>query len=260
MAAKVIVVTGSSRGVGAETAVALGARGHDVIVNYRDKARRAEKVCERVREAGGRAIAVRADVTTSDGPSALLDAAITEFGRVDAVVLNASGGLELGAEEGYAMRLNRDAQVALARAAVPRLSPGGAVVFVTSHQAHFSESQPVPVDYIDIAASKLAGERALRAAIPQFDAARVTLRVVSGDMIDGSIIVRLLERRDPTAVEERRAHGPLPTVTEFAAAIARAVDADTPSGHTTYVGGSDLVPHRVRRGTDRESPAEWPQT
>lgn len=232
----VVVVTGASRGVGAETAVALGARGHDVVVNYREKERRAEKVCALVREAGGRAIAVRADVTAADGPASLLDAAIAEFGGIDTVILNASGGLELGAEQDYAMRLNRDAQVAAARAAAQRLRPGGRIVFVTSHQAHFSETRPVPAGYEPIAASKLAGERALRALAEELG---LDLRVVSGDMIEGTIIVRLLERRDPAAVEERRSHGPLPTTTEFAAAIAGAVDAEGPA--TTYVGGSDYL-------------------
>ncbi|KXO99586.1 SDR family oxidoreductase [Tsukamurella pseudospumae] len=234
----VVVVTGASRGSGAETAVALGARGHDVVVNYREKARRAEQVCQRVRAAGGRAIAVGADVTAEHGPSALFDAAIAEFGRFDAVVLNASGGLELGADEGYAMRLNRDAQVAAARAASERLSPGGRVVFVTSHQAHFSRTHAVPEGYEPIAASKLAGEQALRelAATSGLD-----LRVVSGDMIDGTIVVRLLERRDPAAVQARRAHGPLPTIDEFAAAIADAVESEAPSGGTTYVGGADYL-------------------
>ncbi|WP_343953777.1 SDR family oxidoreductase, partial [Tsukamurella spumae] len=207
----VVVVTGASRGSGAETAVALGARGHDVVVNYREKVRRAEQVCERVRAAGGRAIAVGADVTTDDGPATLFDAAIAEFGRLDAVVLNASGGLELGADDGYAMRLNRDAQVAAARAAAERLSPGGRVVFVTSHQAHFSRTHAVPEGYQPIAASKLAGEQALRALAA---ASGLNLRVVSGDMIDGTIVVRLLERRDPAAVQARRAHGPLPTIAE----------------------------------------------
>lgn len=234
----VVVVTGASRGVGAETAVALGARGHDVVVNYREKERRAEKVCGLVREAGGRAIAVGADVTAADGPAHLLDAAVAAFGGVDAVILNASGGLELGAEADYAMRLNRDAQVAAARAAAEHLRPGGRIVFVTSHQAHFSETHPVPAGYEPIAASKLAGERALRALAAELG---LDLRVVSGDMIEGTIIVRLLERRDPAAVEERRSHGPLPTATEFAAAIAGAVDTEGTPGHTTYVGGRDLV-------------------
>lgn len=235
----VVVVTGASRGVGAETAVALGARGHDVVVNYREKERRAEKVCDLVREAGGRAIAVGADVTAADGPAHLLDAAVAAFGPIDAVVLNASGGLELGADQDYAMRLNRDAQVAAARAAAEHLRPGGRIVFVTSHQAHFSETHPVPAGYEPIAASKLAGERALRALAAELG---LDLRVVSGDMIEGTIIVRLLERRDPAAVEERRSHGPLPTATEFAAAIAGTVDTGgSPEHTTTYVGGRDLV-------------------
>ncbi|CAM4036500.1 SDR family oxidoreductase [Tsukamurella strandjordii] len=247
MAAKVVVVTGASRGVGAETAVALGTRGYDVMVNYREKVKRAEKVCELVAEAGGRALAVGADATAPDGPTRLVDATIAEFGRLDAMVLNASGGLEIGAQDDYAMRLNRDAQVALARAAVTRMRPGGRIVFVTSHQAHFSESHLPPKEYQEIAASKLAGERALRALIPEFDAAGIALHVVSGDMIDGTIIVRLLERRNPAAVDERRAHGPLPTVTEFAAAIAGAVESTAPSGHTTYLGGADLVDYSDRK-------------
>jgi hypothetical protein len=46
--------------------------------------------------------------------------------------------------------------------------------------------------------------------------------VVSGDMIDGTIVVRLLERRDPSAVADRRLHGDLPTVDEFAGGIVAA--------------------------------------
>ncbi len=234
----VVVVTGASRGVGAETAVALGARGHDVVVNYREKQRRAEKVCALVEEAGGRAIAVGADVTAPHGPEHLMGAAVAAFGRLDAVVLNASGGLEPGADPGYAMRLNRDAQADVARAAADRMQPGGRIVFVTSHQAHFSETRPVPAGYERIAASKLGGERALRELAPELG---LDLRVVSGDMIEGTIIVRLLERRDPDAVDARRTHGPLPTVTEFAAAIAGTVDDAAPAGRTTYVGGRDYL-------------------
>ena len=124
------------------------------------------------------------------------------------------------------------------RTAAAVMRPGGRVVYVTSHQAHFSETHPVPAGYEPIAASKLAGERALRALAAEED---LDLRVVSGDMIEGTIIVRLLERRDPAAVEERRSHGPLPTVSEFAAAIAGAADAGKSVASTTYVGGRDYL-------------------
>ncbi|MDF0530942.1 SDR family oxidoreductase [Tsukamurella sp. 8F] len=236
---RVAVVTGASRGIGAETAVALAATGDAVVVNYREKARRAEAVCARIRDAGGTAIAARADLT--DDPAGLLDVAIAEFGRLDVLVLNASGGLELGAPQDYPMRINRDAQVTLARAAAERMTGCGRIVFVTSHQAHFSESRAVPSGYEPIAASKLAGERALRELIPEFEARGTRLTVVSGDMIDGTIIVKLLERRDVAAVDARRRHGPLPTVEEFAAAVADATRAEEPSGHTAYIGGSDYT-------------------
>ena len=94
------------------------------------------------------------------------------------------------------------------------------------------------------AASKRAGEDALRALVPEFAGRGVGFTVVSGDMIDGTIIIRLLERRDPDAVAARRTAGPLPTVEHFAATVVRAVDADVPDGHTFYVGGEDYVTAR----------------
>ncbi|MGW5320028.1 hypothetical protein [Nocardia thailandica] len=68
--------------------------------------------------------------------------------------------------------------------------------------------------------------------------------VVSGDMIDGTIIVRLLERRDPSSVGSRRAAGPLPTVEEFAAAVAAAYSGPVENGRTVYVGGRDYLTPR----------------
>ena len=67
---------------------------------------------------------------------------------LDVLVLNASGGLEPGADAGYPMRLNRDAQVRLARLALPLMTAGGRIVFVTSHLAHFHGRKPVPTDYV----------------------------------------------------------------------------------------------------------------
>jgi 3-oxoacyl-[acyl-carrier protein] reductase len=120
------------------------------------------------------------------------------------------------------------------------MTNGGRIVFVTSHQAHFHGRKPVPPDYIPIAASKHAGEKALRAMQSAFDPRGITLTVVSGDMIDGAIIVRLLQRRDPEAVAARRIHGKLPTVEEFASAIATAAVGTAHNG-TVYIGGQDYL-------------------
>ncbi|MFE6861371.1 SDR family oxidoreductase [Nocardia sp. NPDC057668] len=242
---RIVLVTGASRGIGAETARVLAARGDHVVVNYREKRKRAETLAADLRAAGGSASVAGADIADPDSARALVDGVVAEFGRLDVLVLNASGGLERDAAPEYAMLLNRDAQARLATLALEHLPAGGHLVFVTSHQAHFSPGRPVPAGYEPIAASKRAGEDALRAMIPEFDRRGTGFTVVSGDMIDGTIIVRLLERRDPDAVTARRDHGALPTVEEFATAVADATVATTPPGHTHYVGGADFHPATV---------------
>ncbi|MGV8874765.1 MAG: SDR family oxidoreductase [Rhodococcus sp. (in: high G+C Gram-positive bacteria)] len=242
VAGKSVLITGASRGIGAETAYQLGAAGAMVGVNYREKKRRADAVVRKIEVSGGRALAVGTDVTDRAAIDAMLDSVIVAFGALDVLVLNASGGLELGADPGYAMSLNRDAQVALALAAADRMEAGSRIVFLTSHQAHFHGRKPVPVEYEPIAASKRAGENALRDLIPELDSRGIELVVVSGDMIEGTIVVTLLERRNPDAVAARIAHGALPTVAEFAAAVVTAaVEPIDESGHTVYVGGADYL-------------------
>ncbi|MDI9897156.1 hypothetical protein QM797_20750 [Rhodococcus sp. IEGM 1381] len=128
---------------------------------------------------------------------------------------------------------------------VHRLSsrkPGSRIVFLASHQAHFHGRKPVPVECEPIAASKRAGKYGLRDSIPDFNSRGIELVVVSGDMIDGTTVVTLLERRNPDAVAARTACGALPTVAEFATAVVAAcVDAIERSGHVVYVGGADYL-------------------
>jgi NAD(P)-dependent dehydrogenase (short-subunit alcohol dehydrogenase family) len=238
-AAQVALVTGASRGIGAAVARNLADEGLHVLVNYREKAKRAQRIVEDIRSAGGQASTVGADISDEAAAATLIATIARQFGQLHVLILNASGGLERGADADYAMRLNRDAQVRLVELAAPLMPVGSRIVFVTSHQAHFYPHNPVPNGYEEIAGSKRAGEDALLAMRPELARRGIELRVVSGDMIDGTIIVRLLHRRDPRAVETRRTHGPLPTVIEFATAITRAgVSAQHPS--TTFVGGEDL--------------------
>ena len=133
----------------------------------------------------------------------MLDRVRAEWGGLDVLILNASGGMESGLGQDYAMRLNRDAQLDLLHAALPLLQPGSRVVFVTSHQAHFIATTPTLPEYEPVARSKRAGEDALRAAVPELTDAGVELVVVSGDMIEGTITLKLLERANPGAIAGR---------------------------------------------------------
>ena len=238
---KTILITGAARGIGAATAMTLADRGHRIVINYREKQRRADTLVDEIRTRGGEATAVRADLTQPDQVSAMVSTIRETVGSLDALVLNASGGLERGASPGYPMSINRDAQTRLLELAMPLLSDGSRVVFVTSHQAHFVSSHEVPADYHPVAISKRAGEDSLRSRQSALARAGIGLTVVSGDMIEGTIIVRLLERRDSHSVDERRDAAPLPTIEEFADAIAdEAVRAGT-SSRTVFVGGSDYL-------------------
>ena len=86
---KVILVTGSSKGIGAAVAKRLAAAGAKVVVNYAGSQVDAEQVVASIAENGGEAIAVQADVSKAEQVKALFDQAIAAFGRVDVLVNNA---------------------------------------------------------------------------------------------------------------------------------------------------------------------------
>lgn len=241
LAGKSAIVTGSSRGVGAATAELLAGRGAGVVINYRQKAPRANKVVKTITEAGGRAIAVGGDITTDEGRQAMLDTAVSEYGKLDILILNASGGMESDLGEDYALRLNRDAQVAMLESAAEIMPSGSQIVYVTSHQAHFIEDVPTMPEYEPVAKSKRAGEVALRERIPMLKEKGIGFVVVTADMIEGTITATLLNRMNPDAIEARRtAAGKLYTVEEFAAEIAALVGkTDLEVGYTEYVGGAE---------------------
>jgi Dehydrogenases with different specificities (related to short-chain alcohol dehydrogenases) len=231
------LVTGSSRGIGADTVSFLAGAGARVVVNFRNKEKRALQLVERIEAAGGEAISVGADLTSAESVAAMFETVRAAWGGLDILVLNASGGMESGMGEDYAMRLNRDAQVNLLTAALPLLAPGSRVVFVTSHQAHFIRSVETMPEYLPVALSKRAGEDALRAMIPQLEQLGIEFVVVSGDMIEGTITATLLERANPGAISARKeAAGRLYNVGEFAAEIAAAVVDPVPEDHTRYIG------------------------
>lgn len=237
LAGKTAFVTGSSRGIGAETVGFFAEAGAKVAINFRDKEARAEKVAAGIRENGGEAIVVGADLTDYDSITALRDTLQREFGGLDILVLNASGGMEAGKGDDYAMRLNRDAQVNALQTLRPLLRKGSRIVFVTSHQAHFIRTVDTMPEYLNVALSKRAGEDALRDMIPALEADGIGFVVVSADMIEGTVTATLLDRASPGTIDARKeAVGKLYNVSEFAAEIALAAVEPVPADNTRLVG------------------------
>lgn len=86
---KVAVVTGASKGIGAAIAEKFADEGAAVVVNYARSAKEAEQVVDRIKQKGGKAIAVRADLSKLNEIKPLFEKAQQEFGHVDIVVNNA---------------------------------------------------------------------------------------------------------------------------------------------------------------------------
>jgi 3-oxoacyl-[acyl-carrier protein] reductase len=86
---RVALVTGAGRGFGRAIALALGAEGADVAVNYHASAGPADEVVREIEKLGRKARAIRADVAREDDVRVLIDAVLRDFGRLDVLVNNA---------------------------------------------------------------------------------------------------------------------------------------------------------------------------
>ncbi|MCX8958694.1 SDR family oxidoreductase [Erwinia psidii] len=89
MSRKVALVTGASRGIGAEIALRLAKAGYDVVVNYASKQQEAQAVVDRLKETGVDAMAIQGDVSDAVAVAALFATTLKTFGRVDLLVNNA---------------------------------------------------------------------------------------------------------------------------------------------------------------------------
>ncbi|MFE9453728.1 SDR family oxidoreductase [Streptomyces sp. NPDC006739] len=136
---RVAIVTGGSRGIGRESVRRLAADGHAVVVGYAGSRDAAEAAVRDVTAAGGRAVAVRADVADERETADLFETARSEFGGVD-VVVHAAGRMYLApvaeldlAELDALHRTNIRGTFVVAQQAARTLRPGGALVtFSTS--------------------------------------------------------------------------------------------------------------------------------
>ena len=148
---EVAIVTGASRGIGAATARLLAERGYGVCVNYRTEPERARALCAEIEAAGGRAVAVYADVSRADEVARMFAAVDDALGTITALVNNAA---MLGPSTRVAdldpadlerllavnvMGVVHCTQQALRRMSTARGGRGGAIVNVSSGAAYVGE-------------------------------------------------------------------------------------------------------------------------
>jgi 3-oxoacyl-[acyl-carrier protein] reductase len=140
---KTALVTGGSRGIGRAAALALGKAGAQVLVHYGRAAKDAEAVVAQIRQSGGRAEAVSADLVAPDGPHKLARHVRAIVGdRLDILVANAGISKAATIEETTVANfdelfaVNVRAPFFIVQQLLPILAEGSSVVFVSSLAAH----------------------------------------------------------------------------------------------------------------------------
>jgi 3-oxoacyl-[acyl-carrier protein] reductase len=136
---KVAVVTGASKGIGAQIARELAAEGAAVVVNYASSRNGADKVVEEIASAGGRAVAIQGDVAKAADVERVLSEAARRFGPIDILVNNAGvyafSPIESLSEDEFHRHFNTNVLGALLaiREALKYFAPnGGSIINISS--------------------------------------------------------------------------------------------------------------------------------
>jgi 3-oxoacyl-[acyl-carrier protein] reductase len=237
---KVVIVTGSSSGIGLEVAKHFAEEGAKVVTNGRTK-ERAEVTADGIRVAGGQAVSVGADVRTWEGAQGLVEGAIDAFGGVDILVNNAGISMIARADQldpsewERAIATNLSGPFFCSRAAYPSMKSrgGGAIVNIGSAAAHVGLplraaycsakhgmaglTKTLAIDWADV------GIRVL-----QVDPAYIKTPLDVGDQVTAGY--------DDAAIERRTPMGRFGTVAEVARSVLFAASPDA-----SYMSGSSLL-------------------
>ncbi|MCK2241947.1 MULTISPECIES: 3-oxoacyl-ACP reductase family protein [unclassified Crossiella] len=147
LAGRVALVTGGSRGIGAGVAIRLAREGAAVALTYANSPDRAAEVVRTITEAGGRAIAIKADSASEAEVTASVAQTVAEFGGLDILVNNAGGGRWATVDQAtladfdQTFAVNVRAVFVAVQAALPHLRDGGRIITIGSING---DRMPVP--------------------------------------------------------------------------------------------------------------------
>lgn len=177
---KAAIVTGSSRGIGANIAKALSRAGAKVVINYAGNRAAADQVVAEIRSVGGESIAVKADVSKADEVKALFDTAIAQFGKLDILVNNAGIAIYKRVQDttdddfDRAFNINVKGVFLTLREAATRLENGGRIINFSS-----SVTRLMMPTYGPYSATKAAVEQLTRVFAKEVGQRGITVNSIS---------------------------------------------------------------------------------
>ena len=192
---KLVLITGGSRGIGAATALLAARQGYAVAVNYSANSLAADEVVRQIRQAGGQAMTVQADVSNEAQVVSMFEKIDAKFGRLTALVNNAGVVDQAARVDAMTLqRLRRMFEVNVfgsflcAREAVKRMSTryggaGGSIVNVSSAASRLGS----PGQYVDYASAKGAIDTFTLGLAKEVAAEGIRVNAVRPGIIDTGI-------------------------------------------------------------------------
>jgi 3-oxoacyl-[acyl-carrier protein] reductase len=177
---KVAIITGASRGIGAQIAKVLAKEGAMVVINYAKNKTAADQVVYEIQGAGDKAIAIKADVCKADEVKALFDSSIAHFGKVDILVNNAGIAvfkrLQDTSEDEFdrSFDINVKGVFLTLREAAVRLESGGRIINLSS-----TVTRLMMPTYSTYSATKSAVEQLTRVFAKEIGSRGITVNSVS---------------------------------------------------------------------------------
>ena len=199
---KVVLVTGGSRGIGAEVSRRFAASGSRVVIGYRSDRPSAQKLADELNGAGGSCVAIQGDVADEASIKAFVAAAVKEFGGVDVLVNCAGIGpyRPLGKMDAAFVRAILDTNVAgivlMTQEVLPHMaSPGGRIINFASALAY----RPIPASSV-YSASKAAVVTLTHAFAKELGARGITVNAVAPGVIETDMTTAIIAERGPQIV------------------------------------------------------------
>jgi len=176
---KVVLITGASKGIGAAVARKVASEGAKVIINYAGSRDEAEQTVQSIKDNGGEAIALKADVSKADQATALFDTAIAHYGKIDVLVNNAGIMITKLLKDTTDDDFTRQFEVNVRgtfntlREAATKLANGGSIINVSS-----TTTRAMMPTYSTYVASKGAVEQLTRVFAKEIGARGINVNAV----------------------------------------------------------------------------------